>query len=375
MTNTVTVPVLCPASSDHNYDIVISPDVLPQLGDILRERVGMRRCLVITDNVVSGYYLETCKASLTKAGHQLLSDIIFTAGEEHKNFTTLQFILNNALAAGIDRKVIVIALGGGVVGDMAGFVASMLMRGVDFVQVPTTLLAQVDSAVGGKTAIDTVHGKNTVGAFHQPILVCSDISTLKTLSQRERRAGYAEIVKYGLINDLSFFGWCEQNAEQLLAGDETALSYAIAESCRKKAAIVEEDEKEAGIRALLNLGHTFGHALETHLGYNASMLLHGEAVAIGTLLAFRLSAMMGLCAVSDVERVERHFTAVGLPTNPPVSVTEKDVGRLIDIMATDKKADNGSLTLILTRGIGQCFVARNVDRNDVRAVWIDVLEK
>lgn len=373
MTHSVTVPVTCPAAQARSYDIVIGAGQLSQTGALLAARFGRRRCIIVTDNIVAQHYLTACRAAVSDAGHQVLADVVVPAGEGHKNFTTLQTILDQILAAGVDRKTLLIALGGGVVGDMVGLAAALAMRGIDFVQVPTTLLAQVDSAVGGKTAIDTAHGKNTVGAFHQPLLVVSDTDILSTLPLRERRAGYAEIVKYGLINNAAFFTWCEHNGARVLVGEAEALRYAIAESCQMKAAIVEQDEKEAGVRALLNLGHTFGHALETHLGYDPAALLHGEAVAIGMVLAFRLSAAMGLCFAADVDRITRHFSEMGLPTCPPAAITTNDTDHLLELMATDKKAEAGQLTLILARGIGESFVAKNVDRSAVRQIWLDVL--
>lgn len=277
-----------------SYDIIIGDSILSEAGTLIAVRLGKRRCLIVTDSNVGPLYLARLEAILGAAGHILLSAITVPAGEASKDFTNLQSVLHQMLASGIDRNTLVIALGGGVIGDLAGLAASLVMRGVDVVQIPTSLLAQVDSSVGGKTAIDTEYGKNTVGAFYQPRLVLADVSLLDSLPEREIRAGYAEVVKYGLIKDAAFFEWCRANGAKLLNGDREAQIYAVNTSCVHKAKIVAADEREAGERALLNLGHTFGHALETALGYGAS-LLHGEAVSIGMVMAFKLSAQLGLC--------------------------------------------------------------------------------
>jgi 3-dehydroquinate synthase len=259
-----------------------------------------------------------------------------------------------------------VALGGGVVGDLVGLAASLVLRGIDYVQIPTTLLAQVDSSVGGKTAIDTPHGKNLVGAFYQPRLVLADTGVLDTLDRRQMLAGYAEVVKYGLIGDVAFFEWLEANGARLIAGDAEARRHAIVTSCRAKAAIVAADEREASMRALLNFGHTFGHALETETGFGAA-LLHGEAVAIGMVLAFELSAARRLCPPEDVERVRRHFAKVGLPTSLRDVVRPRWSARnLVDHMHQDKKVRDGRLTFVLTRGIGDAFIERGVDAREVR---------
>jgi len=260
----------------------------------------------------------------------------------------------------------VVALGGGVIGDLAGFAAAVLLRGVRFVQVPTTLLAQVDSSVGGKTAIDTAHGKNLVGAFHQPRLVLADTGVLDTLPRRELLAGYAEVLKYALLGDPGFFDWLEANGRKVIAGDAGARAHAIVTSCAAKAEIVAADEREAGARALLNLGHTFGHALEAETGYDGS-LLHGEAVAIGMVLAFALSERLGLCPSADTARVRRHMADVGLPTGLPGG-RAWDAGRLLDHMTRDKKARDGRATFVLVRGIGRAYVEPEVDPAEVRAL-------
>jgi 3-dehydroquinate synthase len=271
------------------------------------------------------------------------------------------------LGAKIERGDLVVALGGGVMGDLAGFAAAVVRRGVRFVQVPTTLLSQVDSSVGGKTGINSRHGKNLVGAFHQPSLVIADTALLDTLPIREMRAGYAEVAKYGLIDDAAFFAWCEANWRGIFAGGPER-DEAVAQSCRAKAAVVVRDEHETGDRALLNLGHTFGHALERITGYDSARLVHGEGVAIGLNLAFRFSVALGLCPQADADRVEAHLTAAGLPTRlRHVPGGCGSVEALLDAMAQDKKVKAGALTFILARGIGQSFIARNVEAQAVRS--------
>jgi 3-dehydroquinate synthase len=276
------------------------------------------------------------------------------------------------IAARVERADLVLALGGGVIGDLAGFAAAILRRGLDYVQVPTTLLAQVDSSVGGKTAIDSSHGKNLIGAFHQPVLVLADTALLDTLSPRQFRAGYAEVAKYGLIGDAAFFSWLDANWRDVFAGGP-AREHAIAVSCRMKAAIVSRDERETGERALLNLGHTFGHALEAGAGFS-DRLLHGEAISLGMVLAFRFSAGRGLLPAAEAERVERHLAAVGLPidiSSVPGGVPGPD--RLMELIAQDKKVKRGNLTFILARGIGASFIAPDVDAADVRAFLVQQL--
>jgi 3-dehydroquinate synthase len=320
----------------------------------------------MTDDNVGVLYRERLEAILASAGHKILPSITVNAGDSSKNYNTLQSVLNKMMANGIDRKSVVVALGGGMVGDLAGFAASIVLRGIDFVQIPTTLLAQVDSSVGGKTGIHSGHGKNTIGTFYQPKLVIIDVALLDSLPKRETLAGYAEIIKYGLINDEPFFRWCKANGERLLKGDREAQIYAIAASCKNKAEVVGADERESGIRALLNLGHTFAHALETATGYS-DKLLHGEAVAIGVVMAFRLSAQLGFCPHDDAYEVRDYYAAAGLPVTPKPFI--QDLDRLIRLMKQDKKAEDGKLTLILTRGIGKTFVTRDVKESDVRDLW------
>jgi 3-dehydroquinate synthase len=294
--------------------------------------------------------------------------VTLPAGEASKSFEGLELLCRHLLQAGIGRRDLVVALGGGVVGDLAGLAAGLVKRGVDVVQIPTTLLAQVDSSVGGKTAIDTPEGKNLVGLIHQPRLVLADLDVLTTLSERERRAGYAEIVKVGLIGDAPFFDWCEANVHAVLACEPAVLAHALTTAIAFKARIVEADEREEGARALLNLGHTFAHALEAHSGYDGA-LLHGEAVAAGMSLAFTLSARFGLCAASDVRRVRAHLAAAGFVTDlRRLAGAPFDVEKLVALMAADKKAEAGALTLVLARGPGRAFVQKDADAEALRAM-------
>jgi 3-dehydroquinate synthase len=355
-----------------SYDIVIGDSILSEAGTLISVRLGKRRCLIVTDSNVGPLYAARLEAVLGAAGHTTMQTLTIPAGEDSKNFPTLESTLNQMLAAGIDRKTLVIALGGGVVGDLAGLAASLVMRGVDVVQIPTSLLAQVDSSVGGKTGIDTDHGKNTVGAFYQPRLVIIDVAVLDSLPEREMRAGYAEVVKYGLIKDAGFFEWCRANGAKLLNGDREAQIYAVSTSCAHKAQVVAADEREAGERALLNLGHTFGHALETATGYG-NLLLHGEAVAIGMVMAFKLSALLGLCSHTEAYDVRDHLASMGLPVTPPAFAY--DVDKLMELMAQDKKAESKKLVLILAKGIGKAFISRDVKDAEVRDLWKEFLPK
>ncbi len=291
--------------------------------------------------------------------------IVLEPGEATKSYANLATVCDGLLAAGIERSDLVIALGGGVIGDLTGFAAAVLRRGVRFVQIPTSLLAQVDSSVGGKTGINSPHGKNLVGAFHQPEHVLIDLSLLQTLPMRERRAGYAEIAKYGLLGDAGFYNWLDQNVESVIDCAQGAVDYAVRVSCETKARIVAEDETETGVRALLNLGHTFGHALEASTGYSDT-LLHGEAVSIGMVQAFRFSAMQGLCAEGTADRVAKHLARANLPTHvSQIKTTLPAPAEMVEIMRQDKKASAGKLTFILTRNIGDAFIAKDVADNAV----------
>jgi 3-dehydroquinate synthase len=356
----VSVPV---ALGERSYDIVIGTGLLDEAGDrIARLRPGAAAAIV-TDRTVAALHLPRLEQALSAAGIRV-SKIVVPAGESAKSYRSLETVVDAILDAKIERGDLVLALGGGVVGDLAGFAAAVARRGIDFVQIPTTLLAQVDSSVGGKTGVNTRHGKNLVGAFHQPALVLADAALLDTLPPREFRAGYAEVVKYGLIADAPFFAWLEQKRGEVFAGGAARIE-AIATSCRHKAAIVGRDERETGERALLNLGHTFGHALEAATGYS-DRLLHGEAIAIGMLLAFDFSARRGLLPGEHVRRLAAHLKEAGLPTAIS-DIPGKRVGAdaLIELMSQDKKVARGKLTLILTRGIGAAFIAADVPRTEV----------
>jgi 3-dehydroquinate synthase len=306
--------------------------------------------------------------------------IVVPPGESSKSFPVLERVCEAIVAARIERGDLVIALGGGVIGDLAGFAAAVVRRGLDYVQVPTTLLAQVDSSVGGKTAIDSSHGKNLIGAFHQPILVVADTALLDTLPVREFHAGYAEMAKYGLLGDAAFFDWLDANWKEVFAGGNSsggsARDHAIAVSCRAKAAIVARDERETGDRQLLNLGHTFGHALEAACGYS-DQLLHGEAIAIGMALAFEFSASrQGLCSKAEAARVIRHLAAAGLPTRiQDIAPPPPSIGELMELIAQDKKIKRGRLTFILVRGIGDAFIETGVDAGEVRAFLSEKLSE
>jgi 3-dehydroquinate synthase len=364
----IVVPVALGARA---YDIVIGRGSIASLGErVARLRPGAKLAIV-TDASVGKRHLAAAEAALKSAGLKS-SAIVVPEGEGSKSFATFETVCEAIVAARIERGDLVVALGGGVIGDLAGFAAASARRGLDFVQVPTTLLAQVDSSVGGKTGINSRHGKNLVGAFHQPILVVADTALLDTLPAREFRAGYAEVAKYGLLGDAKFFAWLETNWRDIFSGG-AAREEAIAHCCRMKAEIVARDERETGERALLNLGHTFGHALEAGCGFSGR-LLHGEAVALGTALAFDFSARKGLTSEAEAARARAHLAAVGLPTylkDVPGGAPGIDV--LMGLIAQDKKVKRGKLTFILVRGIGQAFVENDVSAAEVRAFLDDKL--
>ena len=342
-----------------SYDVLVGADLLPEAGELLAPLLPGRSAVVVSDTVVAATYLDPTLGALREAGFAC-SHVIVEQGEHSKDLATLGGVLEGILGRGIERSTALVALGGGVVGDLTGFAASVLLRGVPFVQIPTTLLAQVDSGVGGKTGVNSTHGKNLIGTFYQPRLVLADVATLGTLPARELRAGYAEIVKYGLIDDPAFFAWLERNGAALLAGDRDLLRTAVAHSCRAKARIVAADERESGSRALLNLGHTFAHALEAEAGYDGS-LLHGEAVACGIVLAHRLSAALGHCSEDDAARIAAHFRAVGLPGEADaLPAIRWSPPALIERMRHDKKVRDGRMTFVLTRGIGRAFLSQDV---------------
>ncbi len=349
---------------DRAYDILVGPDLIANAGTHLKPLLKRGRVAIVTDENVAEKHLGRLEKSLSAADIKF-SSFILPAGEKTKSFDQLQSLLSDLMDAGVERGDLIIALGGGVIGDLTGFAASILRRGVDFAQIPTSLLAQVDSSVGGKTGINVAQGKNLVGAFHQPRLVLADISALKTLAPRHLRAGYAEVAKYGLIDDAPFFNWLEANVEKIMRGDEETLSQAIVKSCQSKARIVAQDEREGGVRALLNLGHTFGHALEAATDFS-DRLIHGEGVAVGMVMAFGLSAKLGLCSGQDATRAARHLEQAGLPTKlSDIPGELPDAERLIKLMGQDKKVVDGALTFILAKGIGEAFITQDVSAADL----------
>ena len=357
---------------DRAYPIHIAPGLIANAAPLLGRLAPRGRLAVVTDANVAALHLPGFVAGLAAAG-LAVDEIILPPGEASKDWATLERLTERLLQLGVERGDAVVALGGGVIGDLTGFAASILRRGCKFVQVPTTLLAQVDSSVGGKTAINAATGKNLIGAFHQPVLVLIDPEVLVTLPPRELRAGYAEIVKYGLIGDAGFFDWCEANAAALLAGDAAVQAHAIAVSCRAKAAVVAADERETGdVRALLNLGHTFGHAFEAEAGYS-DRLLHGEGVALGMALAFDLSAARGLCPPEDAARVRAHLAGCGFELSPTKLGLAVPAARLLHHIRQDKKVSAGALTFIVARGIGKAFVARDVSAGEGEAFLAGVV--
>ena len=363
---TTTVPV---ALGSRAYDIAIGRGLLAELGTRIAALKPGASAAIVTDETVAARHLKAAEAALAAAGIRA-ARIVVPAGEASKSWDRLQDVCDRLLDARIERNDVVVALGGGVVGDLSGFAAAILRRGLDVVQVPTTLLAQVDSSVGGKTGINSRHGKNLVGAFHQPVLVIADTALLDTLPAREFRAGYAELAKFGLLGDASFFAWLEANWQDVFAGGDSsgssAREHAIAVACRGKAGIVARDERETGERALLNLGHTFGHAFEAAAGFSEK-LLHGEAVALGIVCAFEFSTRLGLLPTNDAGRVAHHLAAVGLPTRlSDVPALRTSADALMTLIAQDKKVQRGKLNFILVRGIGQAFVARDIDPAQVR---------
>ncbi|MCE2509844.1 MAG: 3-dehydroquinate synthase [Alphaproteobacteria bacterium] len=365
MTQAATIPVTVRvALGARSYDIRVGPGLLAEAGSHLRPLLKEERVFIATDETVAGFHLQALASALDREGIEALP-IVLPAGERTKDFTHLELLTGWLLDHRVERGSTLLALGGGVIGDLTGFVASLTLRGIDFVQMPTTLLAQVDSAVGGKTGINTLQGKNLIGSFYQPRLVLSDTATLRTLPQREFLAGYAEVVKYALIRDAEFFTWLEANGPQVLDGQAEALTHAIVKACETKAAVVAADEREAGARALLNLGHTFGHALEAANAFDAT-LQHGEAVAVGMCLAFELSARLGLCPAADTERVRNHLASVGLPTTLLQAGRGKwEVSTLLQHMQQDKKVSRGRVRFVLARGIGQAFLAEDIATEDV----------
>src|SRR4051794_7651231 len=365
-----TVPV---ALGTRAYDIVIGRGLLAELGTRIAPLKPGASAAIVTDETVAARHLKAAEAALAAAGIHA-APIIMPPGEATKSWHVLEQVCDRLLEARIERNDAVIALGGGVVGDLAGFAAAILRRGLDVVQVPTTLLAQVDSSVGGKAAINSERGKNLIGAFHQPILVVADTALLDTLPAREFRAGYAELAKFGLLGDAGFFAWLEANWQDVFAGS-AAREHAIAVACRGKAGIVARDERETGERALLNLGHTFGHAFEAAAGFS-DRLLHGEAVALGIVCAFEFSTRLGLMSTNDAGRVAHHLAAAGLPTRlSDVPELRTDADALMNLIGQDKKVSRGKLNFILVRGIGEAFVARDIDPAQVRGFLQETLSR
>jgi len=368
MTETVRVNL-----AGRSYDIHIGPGLLADAGSHIGPLLARPFAAIVTDETVAGLHLATLEAALAKAGIHTQA-IALPAGEATKSMARLTELVERLLELKVERDDMVIALGGGVIGDLAGFAAAVLRRGVDFIQIPTSLLAQVDSSVGGKTGVNAAAGKNLIGAFHQPRLVLADIGVLETLAPREFLSGYGEVAKYGLLGDASFFEWLEQNAPAMRDGDRAARSFAVRRCCEMKAEIVARDEHERGDRALLNLGHTFGHALEAATGYS-ELLLHGEGVAIGMVLAFEVSARMGLCAQECPSRVRAHLGQMGMKKDlADIEGELPGVERLMELMGQDKKVRQGRLTFVLARGIGEAFVERDADLDVVRAVLGDGLK-
>lgn len=360
-------PTVVPVALEgRGYDIHIGRHLTAEAATLISALAPGGKAALVTDETVAALHAPAVEAALTQAGIAA-TRITIPPGEASKSYARFAELCDALLAAKIERNDLVIALGGGVVGDLAGFASSVLRRGVRFVQMPTSLLAQVDSSVGGKTGINSPHGKNLIGAFHQPALVIADTALLDTLGEREFKAGYAETVKYGLIDDPAFFDWCEAHWSRIIAGGPER-DHAVAVACRAKAAIVARDEREEGDRALLNLGHTFAHALERLTNYDSSRLVHGEAVAIGLALAFRFSQRLGLCPGQDAIRVARHLDQVGLPSRlQQVPGGAGSASDIVAAMAQDKKVKRGVLTFILARGIGRSFIAPGIAAEDVLA--------
>jgi 3-dehydroquinate synthase len=369
MSETITVGL-----ADRAYDIHVGGGMLARAGELLKplvSKIGSGGMVpVVTDEHVARLHLQPLLDTLAKAGITA-RPIVMAPGEISKSFAGLEKLSGALLDMEVDRKGLIIALGGGVIGDLTGFAAGVLKRGVAFAQIPTTLLSQVDSSVGGKTAINAKQGKNLIGLFHQPRIVIADTKLLATLPRRELLAGYAEVVKYGALGDADFFNWLEANANKALDGDDTAIVKAVAHSCRMKADIVARDERETGDRALLNLGHTFGHALEAATSFS-DRLVHGEGVAIGMALAFTLSVNLGLCPGQDADRFIRHLKAVGLPASiADIPGPRAGADELVGHMAHDKKVTDGKLTFILLKGLGQAFITRDVPVSAVKQVLTD----
>lgn len=357
-----------------SYDILVGTTVLAEAGRLMQPLLKSPRVVVVTDQHLAALHLARLERALGDAGLQH-ETITLPPGDASKSWDQLGALLDRLLEMKVERSTTLIALGGGVIGDLAGFAAAVTLRGLDFVQIPTSLLAQVDSSVGGKTGINSRHGKNLIGAFYQPRLVLADTSILTTLPRREMLAGYAEVVKYGLIQDAAFFAWLESHGADLIEGNRAALETAVLRSCACKAEVVAADEREGGRRALLNLGHTFGHALEAETGYGGE-LLHGEAVAVGMVMAFDLSVQRGHCPPEDADRLRRHLAAVGLPTGfADLSPRHWDAARLMEHMSRDKKVHKGNINFILARGIGDAYIEKDVGNDEVMALLTNAIDQ
>tara|TARA_B100000242_G_C43034302_1_gene482107 strand:- start:18 stop:1169 length:1152 start_codon:yes stop_codon:yes gene_type:complete len=356
---------------ENSYDIIIEHGLLSELGALISKKFGKPKTFIVTDSNIAVHWLKQTIESLSAQG---MSPKVLEVpvGESTKSFINLEKIIDQLLESKVDRDSVLIALGGGVIGDLAGFAGAVTLRGIKVIQVPTTLLSQVDSSVGGKTGVNVRQGKNLVGSFHQPSLVAIDTQVLQTLPSRQLFAGYAEVLKYGLIKDQSFFDWLELNGKKVLEGDKIAQQFAIFTSCRIKAEIVEADEKEKNLRAILNFGHTFGHALEAEAGYDGN-LLHGEAVSIGMVLAIELSKSLGYLSGQDAGRAVEYIRNIGLPTNinSIEGSTSWHPDGIIQHMQHDKKVSNGQLRFVLIKGIGEAYLTADVERNDI----YNVIEK
>ncbi len=360
------------ALDERSYDIIAAPGVLSDAGHYFLPLLKTKRVIIVTDSNVGPLYLDQLGQSLTDSGIAY-DAVMLPAGEATKSMAHFEQLLEEILALGIERGTTLIALGGGVIGDITGFAASALLRGIDFIQVPTTLLSQVDSSVGGKTGINAKAGKNLIGAFHQPRLVLIDTESLNSLPKRELLAGYAEVVKYGLLGDADFFNWLEENGKKLIDGDQDLRREAILRSCAAKADVVAQDEREGGVRALLNLGHTFGHALEKECGYDGG-LLHGEAVAIGMVMAFEYCAAQGLCPQEDVVRVKEHLLSLDMPVDLKALPCEGWTAELLmKHMLKDKKVKDGKVMFVLVRGIAQAYLSRDVEDRALKEYLDDLL--
>lgn len=362
------------ALDERSYDIIAAPGVLSNAGDYFLPLLKTKRVIIVTDSNVGPLYLDLLGQSLADSGI-VYDTVTLPAGEATKSMAHFEQLLEEILAMGIERGTTLIALGGGVIGDITGFAASTLLRGIDFIQVPTTLLSQVDSSVGGKTGINAKAGKNLIGAFHQPRLVLIDTESLNSLPKRELLAGYAEVVKYGLLGDADFFNWLEENGKKLIDGDQDVRREAILRSCAAKADVVAQDEREGGVRALLNLGHTFGHALEKECGYDGG-LLHGEAVAIGMVMAFEYCAAQGLCPQEDVVRVKEHLLSLNMPVDLKALPCEGWTAELLmKHMLKDKKVKDGKVMFVLVHGIAQAYLSRDVEDGALQEYLDDLLTR